>query len=295
MSERIPTEAEPGPLGRMLVERLASGRLPAFLRRFVYLRLDKDPALARYYDSLRRLERAAAGHPSLSADQKQLLHTLLFEDAPPSLAAPARASSWPRAAVALAGAAAAALLFVQIEGPAPQPDEVEWIARSAREASFGVRARCLSSNGRALLAEAEAGVGPRVSAPELSCPSGGLLALSATNRGDRDLYVFVVGIADDGGLRWLAPFDHDASSVRVQRGGVDVVLGDLAALRASRDDERVALHALFSTAPLSAREVEGALALARRQGLLLEKLPRVPLDVSAQTRLDLVLRRAEDR
>ncbi len=295
MSERIPSEAEPGPFGRLLVERLVSGRLPAFLVRPAYRRLDRDARLARYYDTLRRVERAAAGHPSLSTSQRQLMRSALFDRGGTAGAEPARSFLRPRVGLALAGAAAAALLFVQMEAPAPRADDAAWTPRSAREAAIGVRARCLSPSGRALLSEAEAGVGPRVSAPELSCPSGGLLALSATNRGARELYVFVVGISGDGALRWLAPFDDGASSVPVPARGIDVVLGDLASLRAASDGERVALHALFSAAPLSARDVEGALVLARRQGLVLEKLARVPLNVRAQARLDLVLAPAEGR
>lgn len=293
MSERDRSgAAEPGPFGRALVGRLAAGRLPGFVARRVHARLARDEGLARYYDTLRRIERAAAGSTGLGAEQKRLVGAMLFAGAPsPSPTRELAPSSWPRALVALAGATAALVLFVRIEGASPVTEDSSFTARGAGEVAVGVRARCLAASGERVLSQAEAGVGPTVAPPELACPDGGLLALSATNRGARDAWVFVVGVGSDGDTRWIAPFDRAARSVRVGEGAVDRVLGDLATLESRGAGERLALHALFSARPLHADDVEAALALARRQGLEVAKLARLPVDARAQARLDVVVTR----
>lgn len=295
MSERTHTTSEPGFLRRALtkrlVERLASGRLPPFLTGWVYRRLDEDEEMARHYDALRQMERAAAGHPPLSGAQRDLVRARLFGGALPlaekEAAPPARV--WPRVVVPLLGAAAATVLFVQIEGSPVDGGGDGWTARGLPAAAVGVRARCLSSSGTAVVSQAEAGIGATVAAPELSCSRDGLLALSATNRTDHEVYVFIVGVAPDGDARWYAPFSRDERSLPVQAGGVDVVLGDLAALRALPDDGRVALHALFSPKPLSAEKVEAALERARRGGLDPSRLARLPVNATVQARVDLVM------
>ena len=99
MSERDRSgAAEPGPFGRALVGRLAAGRLPGFVARRVHARLARDEGLARYYDTLRRIERAAAGSTGLGAEQKRLVGAMLFAGAPsPSPTRELAPSSWPRA------------------------------------------------------------------------------------------------------------------------------------------------------------------------------------------------------
>src|SRR5687767_13139551 len=69
---------DPDPIERALAAFLASGRGPAFARRWLFSRLDKSPGLAAAYDALRRVERAAGRTAGLSTGQKELLEDLIL-------------------------------------------------------------------------------------------------------------------------------------------------------------------------------------------------------------------------
>jgi hypothetical protein len=122
----------------------------------------------------------------------------------------------------------------------------------------------------------------------LTCPDDGLLAFSLTNLGARPSHVFVIGVNRQGELRWYAPFDGAAASVRVEPDTVDAPVGVAAALAGMAREERVTLYALFSPVPLSAHELRARLSSAQRRGTLTSALERLPVDVEHQAHIELV-------
>lgn len=280
-----------GRLKRALTERLLAGRLPGALARWVHRRMRRDPAWAAHYDVHRRVERAAAGGPSLSGAQKDLVKRMLFAgplEAPAEDGASQPASSRGWLLGASVAAAAAVVVLVVVTRPAPLgPEGAVWTPRGASSAGLGFRVRCVAPDRQRVLAEAEAGTRAALGPTTLTCPADGLLAFSATNLSEEDAFFFVVGVGEDGAPRWYAPFDEGASSVPVAAGVVDDVMDALAGLRRMEGDRHVALFALFSPRALSADEVARAVATAKREGLSLSALSRLPLSSSAQARVDL--------
>lgn len=271
---------------RALAERLVDGRLTGFVARAVHARIRRDPAWSRRYDLLRRVERAAAGGTAFSAGQRAMVKEMLFAAAAAPAPEPAPARSWVWGG-GLATACAAAALFVAVRAPV---EDQTLVARGVDLASIhvGLRARCLDAAGAKVVDEAEAGTAGRVKDPVLSCPKDGLVAFSATNLGAAPRHLLVVGVAPDGSLRWYAPFQKQGGSVAVAPGAVDAVLGAVADTRAMAPDDEVALFALFAERPVSSADAADAVRRARERGLNLRALTRLPIDVDAQARIDLV-------
>ena len=274
-----------------LLPRYASGALPLWLARMVERALQRDPLLAHAYDALRRSERLAAG-TTLSPGHTDLLESFIFGDlAPVDRASPQRALGWASLRAASLPAAMAAASFVVFAGFATQrvDDGFSLGALTARgealaKDAVGVKISCVSADRERVLATATGGARRR--ADSFTCPHGSLMAFSTTNLGAQTRHVFVLGIAEGGERRWYAPFGRDSGSIPVAAGAVDEVLPSLADT-APMPKGPVALFVLISDTPFAAGALERELSASERR-LPLAKLPRLPVDVPLQARIDLL-------
>src|SRR5687768_11243284 len=107
------TEFPPDPpfWARIILRRLAEARLPMPLLKWAHARTQTDLRWRAWYSALRTTERAAAGMPALSLDQKALLRSLVLAD----IAEPTPAPKPSRVLAPLAFAAAAAALFFVVK------------------------------------------------------------------------------------------------------------------------------------------------------------------------------------
>lgn len=250
----------------------------------LHRRVLERPALRSLYDAQRREERKRRGDPPVTEAQVALLERLVLDEVRQREAreAPGSARRFAFAGVAVAAASLIAVLLVprQIEEPA------RWRARGLGEgARVGVKLRCVSADQKRVLDEAEAGA--RARSDRLRCPHGALLAFSVTNLETEPRYVFAVGLGDDGGLRFFAPFHKDARAVLVEPGAVDRLLEPLADTAPLPKDERVSLFLLSGKERLHGHEVEARLSAAPlRQHL--RKAARLPLPADVQARIEIV-------
>lgn len=292
-TDDTPTHTPPGPLGRWILARLLAGKLPAPLARRARRRLDDDEGWAAYYDEQRKLERALEAGAPLSANQRAgiraaVLGELADAGADEVAHAPRR---WRWVGASAAGLAATAALLVVFFGPLAQaPGDERWQPRGS-DATVGVKARCVDPASGRVLAEAAAGNKAPLKAPALTCPRSAAVALAATNTGERGLHYAVVGIGPAGDVRYLEPFARDASAATVPAGTVDDLPEVAATLADLPAEERLALFVVFRDAPFSVRELADAAARARRAGVSLRALSRLPLDSVVQARIDLTLSR----
>lgn len=282
----------PSPGQRLLLRALLGGWLPRAWAQGVHRAIAKDAAWSAAYDAARRAERAASlpggKRRAFSAGQIDLVEDLIFaqldaaqtQQGPQTQPAPAWWQQW----MPLAAAAALVVVFVNV----PSNVDDAYTARggdAAEGARVGVRARCIDKDARRVVDEAEAG--PRAPADSLRCPRGSLLSLSVTNLDDADVYVYAVGVADDGALRFFSPFDEPASSVKVARGTVDDPLDVVADTAAFPDDKGVALFTLFSARPLRGPDVARTLRDVQQRTGHVQALDRLPFD-ALTTRIDLL-------
>lgn len=274
----------------MLLPRYAGGGLPAPFARWVRTGIAEDPALADLYTELRRLERAAAGGAPTSAGQHELLEAALFAELDLGAAPVKAASAAAGRLLPFAAAFASAALFVMAGSRDEGFGAGDLDARGGLLAAdpLGVKVSCVRDDRVVDTATA----GARRPSDSLACPAESLLAFALTNLSHDERYVFVVGVAGDGSMRWYAPFDRTASAFRVAPGKNNDVLPVLGDTRGMPADERVSLHVLLSDQPFSATDVDRQLAAAQRRGVPLGSIDRLPLpDIPLQARVDMVRRR----
>lgn len=264
--------AELGPIRRALLLRALDGRLPGPMLRVVHRRIGADPAWRAAYDALRRAEHAVGGG-SPSAGQRAALERLVVDSVRP-------ARRGRRVAFGLAAAAACAAVVVVALPTAPDDLRPRGAATDER---VGVRVRCVTdAEPPALLAETVLpATGDGV---PLSCPTGALLVFSTTNLSEAPVHVFVLGIRGDGEPLWYAPFERAGRSVRVEPETADRLLEVAAETAGMTSGDRVTLFALFSDRPLSGAAVDAQLDGARRRGVSLRGLDRLPVAGARQGR-----------
>jgi hypothetical protein len=265
----------PRSLALWLLPRYANGSLPGPVARAVAAAIDVDVDVAVAYRALRAAERPA--HGGLSGAQKDFIlgNVLAAVGAEPAAerdAATARSSSVTArgAWMPLAAAAACVGLFV-VAKPA------DLTARGDGKAPLGVRVRCVKDG--AVVDDAAAGA--RQTGADLACDKSGLLAFSTTNLHSAPRYAFVVGVDDHGGRVWLPPFGKDAAALAIAANSADTLIETLAPM----PTEGVTLFVLLDDAPFHADDVARRLDAADRNGVPLQSLDKLPLDVLAQGRL----------
>lgn len=286
----------PGWLRRQLTHALLSGALPPRLGRAVHRRLgadrDRDGAAWRaYYNELRAAERAATGEDCLTESQLDLIEGAVLADV---RAAPRERpfTSWKMTA-ALASAALAVVVVLV----ASSAGHDELVARGSGAPAIGLRVRCLSDAPPSQAPEviASSVLGAASAARSLRCPDASLLAFSVTNLSEETAQVFLVGVREDGELLWFAPFEQQGASVAVPAGASDQLLEVVAATGSMDLGKRVALFALFDDRPMEGAALARELSGARARGLTLHGLDRLPLDVAAQSRAELIVVASEER
>lgn len=261
----------PRSIALWLLPRYANGSLPGPLARAVAAAVDVDVDVAVAYRALRAAERPAGG--GLSGAQKDfILGNVLDAVGAEGDAATARSSSATArgAWMPLAAAAACVGLFV-VAKPA------DLVARGDGKAPLGVRVRCVKDG--AVVDDAAAGA--RQTGADLACDKSGLLAFSTTNLQTDTRYAFVVGVSDHGDRVWLPPFGKDAAALAIPANSADTLIETLAPM----PTEGVTLFVLLDDAPFHADDVARRLDAADRNGVPLQSLDKLPLDVLAQGRL----------
>jgi hypothetical protein len=257
---------------------LLDSRTPRWLRRRLHARMVSDTALRARYEALRRLERELAAGPDLLASQRELLGELVLARVQGT--GSRRASAYLGAALATTTALALALWL----WPAP-PSTDALMSRSGRDAALGVRVRCVRADGSAVLDSAFAGARQPVAA--LTCPRGSLLSFSATNLTGQAQHLFVVGLASDLSPRWYQPFTADSTSRLVAAGSVEQLLEPLADTAPMPDEGREALFVFYALQPLTAFDIEQAIAALARERWPLSTLQRLPVAAEVQARIEL--------
>jgi hypothetical protein len=268
----------PGRFGKVLLAWELSGRLPGFMSRLVQERVATDVEWSAAYDVLRRSERAAEGTSGLSAAQRRRIEESLFAALPQEKSG---------RALPVFGLAATAALAVVVVGLGVARGGDEWLARGQSKGALGMKVRCVLQEPpepRVLaFAVAAEGISGR-----LVCPTGALLAFSLTNLREHDKYAFIVGLDEQGGLRFVSPFEEASESVRVAHGSVDEVLPILADTAPFIGDSRLTLYALFSDEPLRGGSLQRTIEGAVSRGLAVGALDRLPVSSDVQARIDLV-------
>jgi hypothetical protein len=243
-----------------------------------------DARWSAWYDDARA---AGRGDAPLGDKQADLVEAMLFAELPRETP-PTRV--WLKAGVPTAACAALALVFLVPTSSEPTAFGVVdgWTARGSADTAprIGVRARCYSSDAQRALDDAE--VGPRQVEDTLSCPLGGLVGFSLTNLAASPHDVFVIGLARDGSLRWLPPFEEASASVRMVPGDVDRSLDVVANTAVLPAGEDITLHVVFSDHPLRGAELGQALRAAALRGTPLKDLRQLPGVGDAQARIHLV-------
>ncbi len=271
-------EPQPGWFKRRLAAALASNALPTFLVLWLHRRLARDHALGAAYDALRQAERAAAGGAALTASQSELLESLVL-----SAAGTERRARAPFAAMGAAMGAAA--LFVWFGGAPGLPTlSGPLVERGASGDPLGVTVTCIDKATKSVTGLAT--VGARTPAAPLACAHGALLAFSTTNLGASGKHLFVVGIGEDGDRRWYAPFSTGGPTIPLPPGTAGVALPVAADTSGMTLEPRTSLHVLFFDAPREGSDVERILAAAAARGTTLRALERLPVDATAQARID---------
>ncbi len=234
---------QPSPLSRWLIEKLADGALPTFIARHVHARVRRTPSWSSFYSALRMAERASGDAP-LGQAQTALLRDLILRDAAVERTTPRRQLAWQ----ALAAATAAGVLFLIVR-PNTVGDDA-YVARG--DADVRVLVRCVV--GDRVVADVEARAGG-VEPATLSCPDGGVLAVSATNTTPEDIVV-AVEVKDAAGHA-----SRPIVSLAVPAGAVAVLADDGVRLdRATGDGvRRLRLIDAVTGAPRS-RTVEVVIA-----------------------------------
>ncbi len=280
-------------VARRWLARYASGDLGARATHFVAAAIAADAALAHDYNALRRVEAAAAATNALTAGQIDLIEQLVLASA----ARPAARSTRRPIIVTLGGAVTAsacvaALLLVSngAKDGAKNDDESafavgELAARGEHMSrdSLGVRVSCVVDG--VVRDDATAGVRRRTDV--LECPADAQLAFATTNMSAELRFVFIVGIAPDGELRWYSPFRRASDAIALKAGAQHEVLPETADTRGMPLDDHVSLHVLFSDRPFHGREVERQLEAALKRGIPLGTIERLPVaGVPVQARID---------
>jgi hypothetical protein len=282
----------PGPAGffrSILVRVLLSGWCPAPLARAIHRMMQTDPAMSAAYSASRRIERAASGR-AFSPGQVDLVEQLIMGAVAEAEAAESSrelswASSWRAVVAPLSAAAAMVFVFVATGDNVQQPETAVdvWTTRGGSAPRVGVRARCIDAAARKIIDSAEAG--PASDVDVLTCPRGGLLSLSITNLDDEAVYVYAVGVADDG-LRFLSPFSESSSSLRIAPNTVDVPLDVVADTAALPPDENIAIFTLFSPKALRGPDVARTIRAAQDRAVRVQSLDRLPVE-ALTTRIEL--------
>lgn len=265
---------------RRLAVLLASDRLPGPLRRWTHAALGRDPVLARMYDDLRRVERAAQPGAPLSAGQMELLEALVLSRTAETTSA---RRAWAVPALAACAACAAFLSFARPSAPPPLHGTL--VERGVGDVPLGLTVSCVDKATKRLVGRATAG--GRTPAAALACVPGALLVFSTTNLGPTEKHVLAVGVADDGTTRWYAPFSPQAMSVGIAPGSLQAPLEVVADTGGGPVDRATSLHVLFFDAPTDGRIVERGLAAAAARGTTLRALERLPVAGAAQARIDI--------
>lgn len=280
-----PPPPPPGLFARLLTRWLIAGA-PGPVARRIHARIRKSPIWSAWYSSLRAAERA---HFDASPAQLDLVESLVLADIAP---APRKSLARP-AFAALAAATAAAVLFVVVRDA--QDDGVERIDDPATMTErggdddatplVGVRLRCLDRATQEQRAAAKAG--PREPAASLTCARNDLVSAAFTNLSGATMHVVLVGVGAGGDLRWLQPFSPDSMGVEIRDGTVDEPVAVAADLATLPYEERIVVHAVFTEAPLSGRELVALLHTSRQGGMLTSALPRLPVPIEHQAQIEL--------
>ena len=107
-----------------------------------------------------------------------------------------------------------------------------------------------------------------------------------TNLDAEAVYVYTVGVADDGHLRFISPFDESSSSLRIAPNSVDSPLDVVADTTALPPDEHIALFTLFSPKALRGADVARTLRDAQQRSVRVQSLDRLPFE-AITTRIEL--------
>lgn len=260
---------------------LVWGSLPQPVARLIHERVRRTPSWSALYSALRTAERA---HRDVSPAQLDFVESLVLADA----SFPARTRARRPAFAALAATAAVAVVaFVVMQGPPAEGPGDELIERgdAAGPPLVGVRLRCLDRVTQEVRASAAAG--PREPSASMTCAENDLLSIAFTNVSDRRMHAIVVGVGDDGGLRWLQPFSPDATSVVLEPGVTDEPLAVAADLTTLPSEARMVVYALFGATPVTAGELAKQLQSSRNNGVLSRALTRLPVPIEHQAQVEL--------
>jgi hypothetical protein len=279
MKETVP-EKKLGPIRRFLLLRFLAGQLPRPLARAFHRRVGRDPILHAAYEAMRLAEKNPERRELSPGQVEAIASGVVWEG---ESAASGRLY-WPATAGATALIGAMVLAFVVLPGGGSK--ETDWQARGGIDERVGLRLRCLStsSNGDAHLIHDVATM-PGVAVPNLQCADGDLLAFSASNFSEKTRYIFAVGITRDHQIRWLVPFEASAPFLSVKPNEIDRLLDTLADLNAFPKGEDLAIHVFFSPSNRQGSEVAEVLENARRNGVPIGSLERLPFSGVDQTRV----------
>ncbi|MCK6550153.1 hypothetical protein L6R52_30240, partial [Myxococcota bacterium] len=110
-----------------------------------------------------------------------------------------------------------------------------------------------------------------------TCALSAALKLAIGNRGAYP-HVFVVGLQDDHTPRWYLPRPPETKSVAApERDAGEVPIGAAVRLAVNHHAGPLRVHALFSEAPLDAREVEAAFHALAAKGVSAVDAVELPL------------------
>ena len=273
---------------RLLLRLLLGGALPSSWAKRVQQAIAADSVWSRAYSDARRAERAGAR--AFSAGQIDLGEALVLDAVALAEHEHAPHPSWWQQLAPMAAACALVGVFAVVDTSDKGASDkgasdkgADFVARgSSGPVRVGVRLRCLDAARGRVIDEAEAG--PATS-DALQCPRGGLVSFGLTNLEADDVYVYAVGVAADGALRFFSPFDEPSSSLKVEAGVVDRVL-DVAADTAAFPAGDVTVFTLFSARPLRGADVARTLRDVQQRTGRVQALDRLPLD-ALTARIDL--------
>jgi hypothetical protein len=259
------------------IERLFARGADPSLYRAALRSAAQCPACAARFRRLWTAEAALCGDPDSPSPfaLERVGAAVLERCAPPASASPApRARQrWMVAAAATAAAAAVLLLVARAPsertplGPSARLAPVELVARAAPGAAHpevGIRL-FRASEGGAKVRESRA------------LALADILTATYTNAQPGRRFLAIVGVQQDGRVKWYYPADPSTGGVALLEDVVDEPLGDGIRLSVRHSPGWLRVTALFSPKPLAAPEVERAIAaIASRP----DDLPRlVPLSI----------------
>lgn len=251
------------PIARIILRMLVDGRLPDALARYAHRRALTNDAWARTYHELRTAERALesaddGARPPLSSSQHAFVRARVLAATRAQRPVMAHAPvPW------LAGAAAAAsLAFFVLAGPRRDDgsvggDDDGWRARGAHAAHehTNIRVHCVDAGRTQVLDEAD--LTDADTGASLRCPTGGLLAFSATNRTQQERWPAIV--AHDGAVvAFTVPFEGEPGTA-VPAGSVAMRLTRGAPLDDDGRARTLVLRGAMFDEPVPAARIERAL------------------------------------